>query len=607
MISVITVNFNGGSMLTDCIRSVLASTVPVEIVVVDNASSDGSLVGLRQMLAGDDRVRIVENAENLGFARANNQALAHATGDELLFLNPDCLVRPDTLARMSREMASHPEAGMAGCLILNPDGSEQAGCRRSVPTPRKAFMRAFGFSRFSTREDGLLGDYLSQKQPLPDGPVDVEAISGAFMYVRREALQQVGPLDEGYFMHCEDLDWCMRFRQEGRSILFIPDVSVVHDKGRCSRDRPVRVLWHMHRGMIRFYRKFFRHEYPAPLLWLVVAGVAMRFSLLATATLVRGPLQGRARRPLFSRNPADIERALRLAGPSIVTSPPSRVIVTGATGLVGHYLLPRLREAGFEVHALTRRRPAPRAPAGVVWHSLDIAQGLGEWDLVGATHVIHLAPLKLLPALLPELAERGAQRLIAFGSTSRFTKLDSKSRRERDLASRLASAEEALATACAISRIAWTLFRPTLIYGGGRDRNISAIARFIHRFGFFPMVGHGQGNRQPVHADDLAAACLLALQAGCTHGRAYNLSGGSTLSYTDMVKAIFRGLDRRERILHVPLPLLRVFLRCLAVLPGFSYLTPDMADRMNRDLCFDAGEASRDFGYSPRPFAMARA
>jgi len=253
---------------------------------------------------------------------------------------------------------------------------------------------------------------------------------------------------------------------------------------------------------------------------------------------------------------------------------------------------------------LTRRRTVPRAPAGVTWHTLDIADGLGAWSLLEVCHVFHLAPLGLLPPLIPELAERGTERLVAFGSTSRFTKLDSTSRKERQMASRLAWAEEAMATGCAVAGIDWTLFRPTLIYGGGLDRNVSAIARFIHRFGFFPIVGRGQGSRQPVHADDLAAACLLALETGSTQGRAYNLTGGSTLSYADMVRSIFRGLDRRERVLRVPLPLLRVFLRCLAVVPGYSYLTADMADRMNRDLCFDAGEAIRDFGYSPRAFAF---
>ena len=115
----------------------------------------------------------------------------------------------------------------------------------------------------------------------------MEAISGAFMLVRRGALEAIGALDEGYFLHCEDLDWCMRFREAGQQVLFVPDVAVVHHKGACSKDRPLRVLWHMHRGMIRFYGKFFRDRYPLPMMWLVYAGVWLRFAGQALRTLAR--------------------------------------------------------------------------------------------------------------------------------------------------------------------------------------------------------------------------------------------------------------------------------------------------------------------------------
>jgi nucleoside-diphosphate-sugar epimerase len=376
--------------------------------------------------------------------------------------------------------------------------------------------------------------------------------------------------------------------------------------------------------MIRFYRKFFRHEYPAPLLWLVVAGVGIRFSALAAVTFLGRALPGRRRRESAvagAGRRADLMRILELRRleleaqeqpPDVVPGPrplpapglARKALVTGATGVVGHYLLCRLEAAGFEVHAPTRSQAPPRGPAGIHWRTLDIANGLGDWSLPDVPYAIHLAPLPLLPAMLPELADRGVRRLIAFGSTSRFTKGESSNWKEKRLASRLAGAEEALARSCPALGIAWTVFRPTLIYGGGRDRNISAIARFIRRFGFFPVVGEGRGRRQPVHAEDLAGACLLALECPSTYQRAYNLSGGSTLSYTDMVRAIFRGLNRRERILHPPLAVFRILLRCGSLLPGYSYLTADMADRMNKDLCFEAAEAVHDFGYSPRPFGF---
>lgn len=274
VIRVITVNYNAGPLLTECVRRVAASTVPVEIVVVDNASSDDSLALLRA--AAIPNLRIVANAGNLGFARANNAALRDCPGDYVLLLNPDCLVEPDTIGKVAAALAHEPGAGMAGCLIRNPDGSEQNGCRRLTPTPGRALRSLFGGAALS-----LAG------QPLPAGPQPVEAISGAFMLVRRAALEEVGLLDEGYFMHCEDLDWCLRFRQAGWSILFVPSVAVTHVKGVCSGERPIRVEWHKHLGMVRYYRKFFRAGHPSPVLWLASLAIWLRFGAKALIMLVR--------------------------------------------------------------------------------------------------------------------------------------------------------------------------------------------------------------------------------------------------------------------------------------------------------------------------------
>jgi GT2 family glycosyltransferase len=288
--SVITVSFDCGDHLVAGARAVLASTASVELIVVDNGSTDHSVDALRHAVGADPRVRVLENAANLGFARANNRGLAAARGEWLLFLNPDCSVEPRTIEGMKSALSTRADAGMAGCLLLNPDGSEQAGCRRETPTPGKAFVRAFGLAplaRLLRLDEGRFRDFVRSRDPLPSGPAEVDAISGAFMFVRRAAIEAVGPLDEGYFLHCEDLDWCLRFRQAGYRVLFVPGVAVVHAKGVSSRGRPVRVLWHMHRGMVRFYGKFFRDRYARPLFWLVLAGVWLRFVALAGLALLR--------------------------------------------------------------------------------------------------------------------------------------------------------------------------------------------------------------------------------------------------------------------------------------------------------------------------------
>ncbi len=284
---------------------------------------------------------------------------------------------------------------------------------------------------------------------------------------------------------------------------------------------------------------------------------------------------------------------------SSTVPPEPRALVTGATSLVGEYLLTRLVERGVGVHAVSRSRGAPLP--GVTWERRDITQGLGAPG-GPARYLFHIAPLWLLPGIMGELEAWGVERLIAFGSTSRFTKAASGSAREREVAERLATAEESLAARARECGISWTLFRPTLIYAQGRDANVSTIGRFVHRFGLFPIAGRGTGRRQPVHAEDLAIACLLAMDNPRTFCRAYDLVGGTTLTYREMVEAIFRGLGRRPRLVHVPPPVLRVALAAVSRLPGMRHLAPDIADRMDQDLVFDATAAVRDFGYSPRPF-----
>jgi GT2 family glycosyltransferase len=198
----------------------------------------------------------------------------------LLFLNPDCFFQLGSVAALLVRLQFGDRVGMVGGLLLNDDGSEQGGGRRAVPTPWRSFVRAFALHRFADRWPKLFYDFHLHQQPLPDRPIEVEAISGACMLVKREAMDDVGQWDEGYFLHCEDLDWCMRFRQNGWKILFVPDARISHALGACSQSRRVFVEWHKHKGMVRFYRKFFRHQYPGALMRLVAVGVWLRFILV---------------------------------------------------------------------------------------------------------------------------------------------------------------------------------------------------------------------------------------------------------------------------------------------------------------------------------------
>ncbi|MBE3139410.1 MAG: glycosyltransferase family 2 protein [Thermoplasmata archaeon] len=281
-VSAIIVNYNAGLILNEAVNSLLYSASVAKVLVVDNGSTDHSMDELESLANSQSRLISIYNKANLGFAKACNIAIAAAgENDYLLFLNPDCLIDKEALETLLACMKSSPQVGMAGPLLLNPDGTEQAGGRRTVPTPWRSFIRAFGLSGLRSRYPNLFSDFLLHQQPLPDCSIEVEAISGSCMLVRRAAIRDVGALDEDYFMHCEDLDWCMRFRQRGWKIMFVPDARVSHHKGTCSKTRPIFIEWHKHKGMMRFYRKFFRHQYPGVLFWTVGAGVWLRFTMVA--------------------------------------------------------------------------------------------------------------------------------------------------------------------------------------------------------------------------------------------------------------------------------------------------------------------------------------
>jgi nucleoside-diphosphate-sugar epimerase len=175
----------------------------------------------------------------------------------------------------------------------------------------------------------------------------------------------------------------------------------------------------------------------------------------------------------------------------------------------------------------------------------------------------------VLPDYFALIETSGARRVVVLSSTSRFTKVGSGDTAEQATAAKLIDGETRLHAWAESRGIEWVILRPTLIYGIGRDKNISEIARFIRRFGFFPVLGEAKGLRQPIHAEDVATACVSALQATDAANRAYNISGGQTLSYREMVIRVFDALGRRPRLLTVPLWAFRLAVTMLRRLPRY--------------------------------------
>ena len=274
-------------------------------------------------------------------------------------------------------------------------------------------------------------------------------------------------------------------------------------------------------------------------------------------------------------------------------------MVLGATSLIGQALLDRARRP-----ALTCISRTPPGLTGSLaedrWIQADLTQQPLPSDLAASEYALGLAPIWVVAPTIPALASRGLRRIVAFSSTSRWTKASSPDPGERAVARRIAEAEDAFMSVCDRQGVAWTLLRPTLIYREGRDGNVSRLAALIRRFRVVPLAGRGEGLRQPVHADDLAGIALAALMIPEAEGRAYDLPGGETLSYHAMVVRIFESLGRRPRVFCLPPRLWKMaFALARPFLPG---ATAAMGVRMEADLTFDGSAAARDLSWRPRPF-----
>ncbi len=245
-LSVVIVSYNVRALLTACIDSVVkaAEGIDTEVFVVDNDSADDTV----EVIARDyPWVHLIDNKENFGFSKANNMAIRQSEGEYVLLLNPDTVVAEGTLRGAVTFMDQHPEAGGAGVRMHNADGTLAPESRRAVPTPFVAARKMLGFSKRY---------YMSH---LPwDKPGKIEVVSGAFMLLRRKAIDQVGLLDEDFFMYGEDIDLSYRLLQGGWQNWYLP-LDIVHYKGQSTQKSDFRYVHVFYQAMLIFFRKHYSH------------------------------------------------------------------------------------------------------------------------------------------------------------------------------------------------------------------------------------------------------------------------------------------------------------------------------------------------------------
>jgi len=581
-ISVIMVSYHTGPVLYASVASVLMQGGLSQLVLVDNGNPPDVLSRLQQMALSDARLKIISGHGNIGFAAGCNLGARDANSEYLLLLNPDCILPPAALTTLVREMNTLPNTALAGVYLVNPDGSEQRGGRRSLLTPSSALANMLGLKKLNRN-----------RTPMPSETHDVPAISGACMCIRKADYDALGGLDEKFFLHVEDLDLCMRVAKAGRRIVCVPSVKIAHLLSTSGHVRSNRIEKFKARGFIYYFEKHFAES-----LWPGVLPL-LRASIWARYYMRKWFPPRKAGNIAASRKLMVLAESLASAhNPNALTG--KTVLVLGATSQIGVYVVRHLLSSGAAVLAVSREESLPFSHPNLLWLKQDITRA--DFSLGGylADVVICCAPQWHLSKIIPTLAACEVKRVVAIGSTSIFSKAASHNKFEKVLVAKHTRAEQEIANVAEGQNIAWTILRSTMIYGLGLDKNVSSLMHFIRRFGFAVIYPPAVGRRQPVHAEDVAVAALQAASSEAACNKSYNVSGGEILAYRDMLLRIFEVMKCPPKI--IATTLFPLMLAIAGVVLRRQYLTRDLAYRMNEDMVFFHDDAARDFGYHPRAF-----
>lgn len=288
-LSIIIVNYNTYELTKQTIESVFSANVSFkyEIILVDNASYDDSISKIKDWLSQQkdkDKVEIIINSENLGFSKANNIGIKRAKGQYILLLNSDTYIVNDCLEKCMNYIEQNKRIGALGCKVLLPDGTLDHACKRGFPTPEASL---YYFLKLHKKNPEKYGAYeaLHLKE---DETGEVDVLMGAFMLMPKEVLDEVGLLDERFFMYGEDIDLCLRIKEAGYQIVYYPEASIIHYKGGSSKKRRTKVIYDFHNAMWLFYKKHYIKKYNIGITTLVFVGIWAKYTLEIIKNFFKG-------------------------------------------------------------------------------------------------------------------------------------------------------------------------------------------------------------------------------------------------------------------------------------------------------------------------------
>lgn len=286
-LAAIIVSYNSEHYLVECLKSLYSETdeTGFQVVVVDNASRDPAYLNAAAGMF--PKLRLIRNADNIGFAKACNQGIRTCSADVYLLINPDCVVQNRATEKCLSYLAAHPRTGIVGCRVENPDGTLQLACRRTIPRPTSALYHLTGLTRLFPTSPRFARYFYGHVDPALTH--EVEAVSGSYLMFRSAVAQQAGLLDEDFFLYGEDLDFCHRARLQGWQVIYYPGASVVHYKRRSSSQNAEESNYHFYNAMRIFYRKHYAFKAGR----IQNATVLAAISCLYRLALIRNRLRGR--------------------------------------------------------------------------------------------------------------------------------------------------------------------------------------------------------------------------------------------------------------------------------------------------------------------------
>lgn len=608
-VSVVMVSYYTGPVLNRSVDAVLRQKSLHDLIIVNNGNPEEDIARLKKLAEGNEKIKIIDGHGNIGFSGGCNIGSKEAKGEYIVLLQPDCVLMQDnTFVRIVAEIKEKPQAVLAGIRMFDVSGEIYKKNILNLVTLKTLFSHFSGIHKIASLLSFKSIYEKEQKEETETRMVD--GIASGFMMMKMVKFRDNGGFDERCFIYAEDFDLCMRIYKRGGKILYLPSLSAIRLKGGrdiatlfIEREKRAGILHylrkHYKKPMPPLYKKPFHDIFYRIMVFIIkivfmTKGAFLLLKLYFDKENIKEEAgKMRIRQQIVEEKVKTVKSTIKNAEP---------VILTGATGQVGLHILRRLVVYKVNTFAIYHNHTVDLHSPELEWVAGDLTTDFINLGERKAKTLIHATRIWKLPRHLKRFSDMGIKRLICFSCYTQASGSEPKSIYEREVKQREIKAEESVIRQCKEFGINYTILHPAMIYGDGLDEKITAVAKFINRFKFFPVAKFSDGMRQPVHAEDVAEAALKIINMKKTFGKTYSLPGIRKITYRSMIENIFTVLGKKERIIHIPF--LAGILDGFSLLSGKRSINGEMIRRMSVDMIYDDTEAKADFKYSPREFVI---